>query len=331
MRYFITGATGFIGGQMTRQLVEAGHEVVALVRTPSKATALADLGVEIHQGDITDKESMRQPMTGVDAVFHVAGWYKMGVKGDKAKRINVDGTRNVLELMKELRIPKGVYTSTVAVFSDTGGELVDESYYYDPKGKWLTEYERTKWLAHYEVAVPMIKAGLPLIIVLPGLVYGPGDTSAVHNSFVQYLKRKLPMIPNKATFAWAHVEDVALAHIVAMEKGKIGESYIIAGAVHTLTEAFEMAEKISGVPAPRIHPPNSIMHGMAKVMDLIGAIVPLPDMYTGESLRSTAASYMGSNAKAKRELAYDPRPLQEGLRETLLYEMKQLGMEVPSR
>src|SRR5262245_38395123 len=113
MRYFLTGATGFIGGQVARQLVEAGHQVVAVVRSPAKATNLTKMGIEIHQGDVTDMASMRAPMTGADGVFHIAGWYKIGVRDKRdADLINVQGTRNVLELMRELGIRKGVYTST---------------------------------------------------------------------------------------------------------------------------------------------------------------------------------------------------------------------------
>src|SRR5688572_19597821 len=113
MHYFVTGATGFVGGRVARQLVAAGHTVNAVVRTPAKAQDLAALGVRVSAGDVTDKESMRAPMTGVDGVFHIAGWYKLGVRDKSdAEAINVQGTRNVLELMRELRIPKGVYTST---------------------------------------------------------------------------------------------------------------------------------------------------------------------------------------------------------------------------
>jgi nucleoside-diphosphate-sugar epimerase len=119
MRYFVTGAPGFIGGQVARQLRAAGHEVVAVVRDPAKATDLAALGFEVHQGDVTERESLRTPMTGADGAFHIAGWYKIGVRDKRpGEAINVDGTPNVLETMHELGIPKGVYTSTVAVFSD---------------------------------------------------------------------------------------------------------------------------------------------------------------------------------------------------------------------
>lgn len=327
MKYFITGATGFVGGEVTRQLVAAGHEVVLVIRNPAKAKDLAALGVTIHQGDVTDKESMRTPMLGVDGVFHIAGWYKVGVK-DKSEgaKINIQGTRNVLELMKELGIAKGVYTSTLAINSDTHGQLVDESYHYS--GPHLSEYDRTKWVAHYEVAEPMIAAGLPLVIVMPGLIYGPGDTSTVRTTFIQYLQRKLPVIPTQTAYSWAHVADIAHGHILAMEQGKIGESYIIAGSTHTLTAALDMSEKITGVPTPRLRLSPPIMKGMAALMGMIEKIAPVPADYSSEYLRiSAGVTYIGNNAKARRDLGYEPRPLEQGLQETLQHEMQLLGMK----
>ncbi len=131
MKYFVTGATGFIGGRVARQLLAAGHEVITLARTPSKAQELVALGVKVHTGDITGKESLRTPMTGFDGVFHIAAWYKVGARDkSQAETVNVGGTRNVLKMMKELGTPKGVYTSTLTVFSDTRGQMVDESYKY---------------------------------------------------------------------------------------------------------------------------------------------------------------------------------------------------------
>jgi nucleoside-diphosphate-sugar epimerase len=327
MKYFVTGATGFVGSHVARQLVEQGHEVVVSVRTPSKAQQLAQLGVTVTQGDVTDKESMRGAMQGVDGVFHIAGWYKIGVRDkSEASAINITGTRNVLELMKELGIKKGVYTSTLAVNSDTHGLLVDESYHYT--GKHLSEYDRTKWIAHYEVAEPMIEGGLPLVIVMPGLIYGPGDTSPIHNTFIQYLQRKLPVLPAKTAFSWAHVDDIAHAHILAMELGKEGESYIIAGPTHTLIEGIQVAQKITGVPAPRIRVAPGAMKAMAATMGVVEKIVPVPDDYSAEYLRvSAGVTYIGSNAKARREFGYSPRPLEVGLTETLQHEMKLLGMK----
>jgi len=330
MKYYVTGATGFIGGHVARHLITAGHTVIAPVRTPAKAQDLVDLGVNVVKGDVTDKESMPASMAGVDGVFHIAGWYKIGVK-DKSMgmSINVDGTRNVLQLMKELNIPKGVYTSTLAVNSDTHGKIVDETYYHPDDGHWVSEYDRTKWLAHYAVAMPMVKEGLPLVTVMPGLVYGPGDTSTVHETLVQYLQRKLPMVPAQTTYCWAHVDDIARGHILAMEKGTAGEEYIIAGPVARVVDILEIAEKITGVPAPRLHPSPGVVRAMASLMSILEKVIPLPETYTAEGLRVTTATYLGSNEKAQRELGYTLRPLEEGLRETLLYEMRKLGMQLP--
>lgn len=327
MRYFVTGATGFIGGRVARQLIEQGHQVVTVARTPEKAGDLTAIGVEVHKGDITDKESLRAPMQGADGVFHLAGWYKVGVK-DKTPgyQINVVGTRNVLEMMRELAIPKGVYTSTLAINSDTHGRAVDETYHFN--GTHLSEYDKTKWQAHYEVADPMIKEGLPLVIVQPGLVYGIGDTSSVRDNLLQYLQGKLPLLPQQTAFAWGHVDDIAAAHIAAMEKGKVGESYIIAGPIHTFIEAIQIAEKITGIPGPTFHAPPIMLSFSSVLMSLVELIFPVPEAYSAESLRITAGvTYIGTNAKAKRELGYKPRPLEEGLRETLLHEMNLLGMK----
>ena len=327
MNYFVTGATGFIGGRVARQLVEGGHRVIALVRDKSKAGELKALGAELFEGDITDKEFMRQPMSRAEGVFHIAAWYKVGVPSSTlAERINIDGTRNVLELMMELKVPKGVYTSTLAIFSDTRGKAVDETYRHD--GPWLSDYDRTKWMAHYQVALPLIEQGLPLIIVQPGVVYGPGDSSIMGETFRKYLQRKLPLIPKQTAFCWAHVDDTAQGHVLAMEKGKPGESYIIAGPIHTLEEAFAFAEEITGIKAPRLRPSPGMMKMMANLMKIIGYFFQLPPDYTSESLRVIAGTtYIGVNSKARRDLGFQPRPFKEGLRETLLHEMKRLNLD----
>jgi nucleoside-diphosphate-sugar epimerase len=329
MRYFVTGATGFVGGRVARQLAGAGHQVVAVVRDPEKASDLASLGVEIHRGDVTDKESMREPMRGVDGVFHIAAWYKIGARDKSdAEKVNVQGTRNVLELMKELWVPKGVYTSTTTINGDTHSKLVDETYRYD--GPHFSEYNRTKWMAHYDVAVPMIAGGLPLVIVMPSAVYGPGDKSAVHATFVSYLRRKLPMVPAKLANSWGHVDDVAQGHILAMEKGRAGEAYIIGGEAHTVVHMLKLAEKTAGVPLPRFVASPRMLNGMAGMMGLIEKAMPVPYDYTAEFLHTCAGvTNIGSNAKAKRVLGYNPRSLEEGVAETVQYEMQSLGMKAP--
>jgi nucleoside-diphosphate-sugar epimerase len=317
MHYFITGATGFIGGRLARQLAGAGHTLTALVRDPARAKDLAALGVVLAPGDLSDKHSLYLGMEGADGVFHVAGWYHLGRRSASAcERVNVEGTRNVLEVMKDLGIRKGVYTSTLAVFSDTHGRLPDETYRFD--GPHLSAYDRTKWQAHYCVAEPLIQAGLPLVIVMPGVVYGPGDPSSIGQTFAAYLRRRLPLVPSETAFCWAHVEDVAAGHALAMAKGRAGESYIIAGAPYELEAVIALAEQITGVPGPDFHSPPGMMRMLARVMGVVERVVPVPEAYTADGLRSSAGvTYLGDNSKAKRELDYRPRPIEVGLRETL--------------
>ena len=323
-RYFVTGATGFLGSELVKQLLGRGHKVAALVRTPSKARLLKTLGVELFEGDITDRSTLPAPMAGADGVFHVAAWYKVGVTEPLAARINVDGTRNVLETMRELGVPAGVYTSTVGVFSDTKGEIPDERYRYN--GPWLSEYERTKWRAHYEVAQPMIAAGLPLRITMPGVIYGPGDSSGLRTALVDLLRKRLPMTPRRTAFCWAHVEDTARAHILAMEQGRAGETYIVTGPRHTFEEAFDLAATLAHVRKPLLHPGPMTMRGAARLMEFVGRFTTPPPAFTPEALRTVAGTtYFGSSAKAEAELAFTARPLREGLEQTIEHELRLLG------
>ena len=307
MEYFLTGGTGFIGGRIARRLREQGHDVIALARDPTKASELRSIGVDVRNGDVTSKESMRAPMEGVDGVFHVAGWFKFDDPDpSQGEQVNVEGTRNVLELMRELGIPKGVYTSSVVVNSDTKGKIVDETYRHD--GPWKSEYERTKWKAHYEVAEPMIRNGLPLVIVMPGTVYGPGDTSRIRPLFVRYLQGKLRAVPRDTAQSWSYVDDVAEGHLLAMDRGRPGETYVLAGPAHTLVEGFGIAEQITGIPAPRFHPSPRFLRAVAAIT-------------RSEWMRVAAGvTYLGNSEKAQKELGFHPRSFESGLRETLRHE-----------
>ena len=324
-RYFVTGATGFLGGALARRLRAAGHDVVALVRHPGQAGALSALGVALVPGDITDRTTMTGPMAGADGVFHCAAWYQLGVRDKSmAYAANVEGTRNVLEAMRQAGVPKGVYTSTLAVFSDTRGRLVDETYHHS--GPFISEYDRTKWLAHYEVAVPMIRRGLPLVIAQPGVIYGPGDHSAVHDAWAGLLAGKLAMVPDRTAYCWAHVDDVAEAHVLAMERGRPGESYIVAGPRHTFVEAVEIAARIAGVPPPRRRVSPRVLKAVAALLRPIDRVVPLGGQLSPEYLGAIAGTtYIGDNAKARRELGYAPRPLEEGLVDTMAWEQAELA------
>ncbi|MFO7888733.1 MAG: NAD-dependent epimerase/dehydratase family protein [bacterium] len=317
-KYFVTGGTGFIGSHLIQKLLKKDHQVVALARNLKKAEPLKAMGVELAFGDITDRSTLKKPMQGVDGIFHLAAWYKIGVDSSPAEPVNVKGTENVLTTMQELNIPKGVYTSTLAVNSDTDGQIVDETYRF--QGQHLSAYDKTKWKAHYEVAVPLIRQGLPLIIVLPGLVYGPGDTSQLGELLQQAVKGKLNILPGGRTgVCWSHIQNIVQAHLLAMEKGTPGETYIIAGPCHTYHKGFKTAGQVTGQKIRALWIPPWLMRMMSRVMSIIEKIIPVPATFSAEAMRVTAGiTYYGDNSKAKRELGYTPRSLEQGLRDTFV-------------
>lgn len=327
MEYLVTGATDLIGTHVVGHLVDEGHDVVALTRSRSNASHLP-AEVRVVEGDITERESLRDPMTGVDGVFHIAAWFYTTPGSreiEKAERINIDGTRNVLELMDDLDIPNGVYTSTIGVYPGTSGETLDES--IDPPCPTWGKYVRTKWQAHFEVARPMMEDGLPLVIVQPGGVYGPhGGTST--DMFRNYLTGDIPMIPRHWAIPFDHAEDIAQAHLSAMEKGSHGEEYFIMSQSRTMVEVLETTEELTGIPAPRPVPPV-VFAGLARVMGIVERVVSPPEGFESEALAFLAGrQWHVDNSKAKRELRVDFRSLEEGLRDYLPWELDQLGMNV---
>lgn len=333
MEYFVTGATGLMGTHVVRELVDRDHEVLALTRSRPNASHLPD-EVTVVEGDVTDKESLRDPMEGVDGVFHIAGWVSMGPgpwNVETAERINVDGTRKVLELLEELDISKGVYTSGLGIYPGTTDEPYDES--YDPDCPTFAVYVRTLWEAHYEVARPMMEDGLPLVIVLPGTVYGPIDRPLQEGHprgfFRNYLEGDLPVIPQGFSMPFEHAADTGHNHVQAMRDGVTGEEYIIANEARTAVDLFDLAEEISGIPAPRAVP-ATVFGSLAKVMSTVELVLTPPEGLSSELLAFHAGrNYTVDNTKAKRELGIKHRPLEDGLRDYLHWEMEDLGMAIP--
>ncbi len=320
MKAFVTGGSGFVGRHVIRKLVERGYEVVALARSESSAAILRELGAQPAAGDINDVDSMREAMRGSDVVFHIAGWYKLDSDGWlDAEKINVVGTRNVLNLAVDLNIPKIVYTSTLAVFGDTHGEMVDETYH--SSGPFLSVYDQSKWLAHYKVAIPLIEEGAPIIIVMPGGVYGPGDPSWIAEAMRLYY-RGVPMIPGPdTTITYAHVEDIAEGHILAAERGRLGETYILAGPAVPLGEMVDFWSYLTGKPAPAMRVPSSALRPLAPVAGVAGVAlpIPLPQVFSREALQILGATYIARADKARTELGWQPRPLQAGMLETFAW------------
>ena len=316
MTYLVTGATGFIGGRLARRLLAAGHRVRVLARRPEAAAPLEAAGARVFRGDLTRPETLRPAMDGVDGVFHVAAWYAVGVPAAAAEPTNVQGTRHVLETALALGVPKVVYTSTIAVYGDTRGRLVDESYFYDGRRLgWASAYDRTKWRAHYEVARPLAEAGLPLVTVLPGLVYGPGDRSPIGDLLRRLVCGRTLAVPAETVYCWSHVDDVAQAHLLAMERGHPGEEYIVAGEPRSLVAVLRQARRWIGSSSRILPLPNAAIRLLSRLVRPFDAW--LPPVYTSEGLRAAAASYTADHAKARAELGYAPRPLREGLPPTL--------------
>lgn len=315
MKAFVTGGSGFIGQQVVRKLITRGYEVHALARSEQSTAVVRNLGAIPVPGDITDTASMRAGMAGSDLVVHLAAWYHIGAPDwMEAEAINVGGTRRVLHLAHEVGVPRIVYVSTVAVFGDTKGQLVDETFFQG--GPFLTEYDRTKWLAHYKVAVPMMEEGAPIIIAMPGFVYGPGDTG-MGNQMMRMFYRGLPVLPGAdTTLTYVHVEDVAEGIVLTAEKGRLGESYILAGPAIPLGEMVDFWAHLLGRRAPAMRVPGTVIRPFAPLLGAISSVAPIPATFSEEATRTLGATYMARSDKARAELGWKTRPLQTGMLET---------------
>ena len=318
MKYFVTGATGFIGGHLVAKLIARGDQVTCLVRYPDKAANLAQQGVTLVKGNVSDRAVMRDAMRGVDGVFHIAALYKLGLEfKDQMQAANVDGTRTTLEAALEAGVPKIVYTSTIGVFGNTHGEIVDESYHVAVQSL-SSEYERTKWAAHYEVAVPLQRQGAPIVIVQPGGVTGPGDTSPLNMVYDFYLNRMPIMMGAQAGVTIAHVEDIAAGHLLAMEKGRNGESYVLAGPAITYKQMMERWQSICGVPAPKVWLPGWTAALSSRLVGGLERAFKLKTALSSEALMTQAdCTFYGAADKAKRELGWQSRPLEATFKEVL--------------
>ena len=316
MRYFVTGATGFIGGYVTSQLLANGHDVTVLVRTREQAQALTPYGVRPYLGDVLAKDSMRRGMARTDGVFHLAAATERGTRHRRYQRaVNVEGTRNVLELMRDLHIPRGVFTSGLMVNGDTRGKAVDEGYLYE--GRFLSAYDRSKWEAHHEVALPMIRRGLPLVIVMPGVVYGPRDMGSLGGTLARYVLGRVPAVPTRTAFCWGHVMDVAHGHILAMERGRRGATYIIGGPARRLRAVLNMAGVLVGKRRGPFPAPWWLLRPAAALLRGPGYLVP-PLRGAGERLGVLAGrTYLGDDSRARQELGFTPRLLEAGLPDTV--------------
>jgi nucleoside-diphosphate-sugar epimerase len=310
----VTGVTGFVGRVVAAQLLASGHQVAGLVRDTARAADLESAGVVLHKGDVTDRAGVERSVQGAEGVIHLAAWYEVGTRNDRAVAINVDGTRNVLEAAWQAGAHRIVHTSSLAVNSDTHGQVRDETYRFD--GKHVSEYDRTKWMAHYEVALPLAEAGAPVVIVQPGVIYGPGDESGMGRLFRNWLAGRSTPYGASSAYCWGHIDDTARGIIQALEHGRVGESYIIAGPHHSLTEAFEIGAEIIGLRPPRLKVPSAVLDMTAAVLGGLSKLIPAVGGQA-ELMRTAGATYLGDSAKARRELGFEARSLEEGFAELL--------------
>jgi nucleoside-diphosphate-sugar epimerase len=316
---FVTGGTGFIGGRLIALLLARGVEVCALARSKAGQEKVKALGALPVPGDVTDPASMKEAMRGCDVIFHVAAMYEIGSRyTPQMEAVNVDGARNVFEMALEVGAPKIVYTSTAGVHGDTKGKMVDENHRIPFEAlKSSTVYEQTKWRAHYEVALPMIQRGAPIIIIESGGTYGPEDHSVVGDLMQLYVRGYLPVFPDRdTTLTFVYVDDVAEGHILAAEKGRIGESYVMGYQPFSLGQFADLWAKVSGRPKVALKIPSVLIRPSWPLMALIEKIIPMPAMLSGEAVRSVGTTWIVSCKKAQEELGWKPRPAEEGLKLT---------------
>jgi nucleoside-diphosphate-sugar epimerase len=320
MRVFLTGGTGFIGGHVAAKLRERGDDVVALVRSPDKAAKLREAGCELVQGDLSDTAVIRRGLEGADACIHGAAIYKVGIPKKERQPMyesNVNGTENVLDAAIDEGVGRIVYVSTVGVFGNTKEQVVDESYQRDESEGFLSCYDETKYRSH-QIAKDRIAKGAPIVIVQPGGVYGPGDHSELGNFIEQTRTGKLraKAFPQLG-FNLVYIDDVADGILLALDKGTIGESYVLGGQLARMDDLISKTAELSGKKAPKATLPVALMKVSAPLGPLVGPVMGFPPNF-GEAIKaSDGVTYWAKHDKAMRELGYSPRDLETGLRQTL--------------
>jgi dihydroflavonol-4-reductase len=310
MLSLVTGATGFLGSRLAHALTARGERVRALVRASSDRRRLTGLDLEWAEGDVTDRASVQRAVRGVDRVFHCAAVYEMGA-GDpeRMRAVNVAGTQHVLSAAAEGRAV-AVHVSSVVALGPTGeGKVGDESHWAGDAPR--SPYEATKREAHL-VARQMARAGSRVRIALPVTIYGPDDpslTGETHKWIARGAMRVAALAEVPMTLV--HVDDCAEALALLAERGKDGEEYVLADRAVTFREWFTMAASAAGRRPPSAWLPDSLVMGVARV----SAVAP-PLVREGLAM-SLGVRWAFRGDKARRELGWAPRPLEDGLRETM--------------
>jgi dihydroflavonol-4-reductase len=322
MRAFVTGAAGFVGGTLVRQLLARGDRVVAAVRDPAGAGSLADQGCDLVRLDLgsADPSAIESAMDGADAVFHLAATYRIGIRSTERAPMysaNVVAARRVLDAAVNAGARRIIHVSTANVFGDTRGRLADETYRRPDPPRYLSYYDQTKHMAHL-AAEERVAAGAPVLIVMPGMTYGPGDHSQAGAQISQAMDGTLRAIGAPDLGGnFVHVEDVASGILLVHDRGAPGASYLLGGEIATMREVISRAAALAGRRPPRLAVPSWLLRATVPASAIVESLSSrAPNM--GELVRASAGvTYWFSDARARVELGYAPRDLEAGLR-TLL-------------
>jgi dihydroflavonol-4-reductase len=319
MRTFVTGGTGFIGGAVIRRLLEAGHEVRALVRPRTDTRQLDGLPVERVEGDVNNSDSLRQGAAGCDWVFHVAALYSYwGHSWDDFRETNVEGTRRVLEAARDAGVQRIVHTSSIAalgVHEDHSPANEDTPSTLDDK---IGPYQRSKFLGQ-EVALDFARQGVPVVIVNPCAPVGVGDHKPTPTGqiIVDFLKGRMFGYVDTGLNV-VDVEDVAAGHLLAAERGRVGEKYILGGENLTLRQVLDLLAQVSGRPRTRLSIPHWVALAWANVDVTLARLSPgRTPTATPEKVRLSRRYEYFDSGKAVRELGLPQTPAREALRKAV--------------
>ena len=313
MRAFVTGGTGFIGGRMVERLVGDGWDVAALVRSPDRAARIRALGAALVPGDVTQPGTFSGALKGADAVFHLAAYYALGVSDrDQMMRINVGGTEAVLRAAGEASVPRILYCSSIAALgSGPHGSVGDET--REHHGDFPSIYEESKWFAH-ELALGLAKSGLPIVSVMPGAVYGPGDDSFISVLLGLYARKRLVVCSFRdAVCSWVHVDDVVDGMVRAVDKAPAGETYVLGGDNESIGRMLERVAPYTGIKPPRVWAPDWVARASMPLSPLFSRLLKQAPGAVRDGTNLLRGSIAFSSAKAERDFGYRFRSVEEGL------------------
>jgi len=309
MNTLVTGAAGFLGSHVTRQLVARGDEVRVLLRASSTNRAIADLPLEYVTGDLRDPASLERAMKGVKRVFHVAADYRLWAKRKQdIYDSNVGGTKNLLDAAKRAGVEQLIYTSTVATIAVDRPQHPNE--FTDAKlEEMVGHYKRSKWMAERE-ALGAAKSGLPVIVAMPTTPVGPWDWKPTPTGkiILDFLNGKMPGYV-KTGLNFIGVEECAAGHLLIAEKGKVGERYLLGGENLTLKQMLDTLAKITGLRAPILKIPHGLALGVAYANTAFSRLVGREPGIPVEGVKIARHMMFVDCARAERELGFLAGPV----------------------